>query len=374
MTNDTRVSSQWYSRPADQRFTNLNAMYTACFNSAHGSEARIIDSSAVKLLASNDDPNDLKLMLPPERTGQDVCQVEPSHWSFGQLCGLVSAPAAYLRKMPATISAINLQYGLLNHRAEKVKTYTTINGTTHLRAVTGPEYGRIFDYEIVAAVRNIAGNGVDDTHWRVPGIWGKPLDQVTKENTTLFASDRDVFIFLVDEQHPIEIGKLPNGDPDTVFRGFYIWNSEVGSRSFGIATFLYRTVCENRIIWGQRDFQEITFRHSKGAPDRFMHQVAPALEHYASTSTDRLLNGINAARDAVVADNDDKRESFLQSRGFNKAQTKKILEKVLDEEGHEARSVWDMVQGITAVARDIPHQDARVDMELKASKLLKKVA
>jgi hypothetical protein len=36
--------------------------------------------------------------------------------------------------------------------------------------------------------------------------------------------------------------------------------------------------------------------------------------------------------------------------------------------------VWDFVQGITAVARDIQHQDARVDMELKASKLLAKVA
>lgn len=276
--------------------------------------------------------------------------------------------------MPAKISAINLQYGLLNHRAEKVKAYSTINGAVHLKAVTGPEYGRIFDYEVVDAVRKIAGDGVGQTDWRVPGIFGKPLDAITKENTTLYASDRDVFVFLVDEQHPIVIGKLDNGNDDVVYRGFYVWNSEVGSRSFGIATFLYRGVCQNRIIWGQRDFQEIRYSHTKGAPDRFMRSTAPALQQYSNASTDRLLAGIKSAQAAVVASNDESRETFLQGRGFTKAETKKILDRVLMEEGHEARSVWDMVQGITAVARDLPHQDARVDLELKASKLLAKVA
>lgn len=372
--NDHRVSSQWYNRPSDQRFVDLNSMFTSCFNSADRSETRIIDSNKVHVQANRDDADTLKLVLPPENQYKEVATVEPSHWAFGQLCGLVGAPASYLRKMPAAISAINLQYGLSNHRAEKIKAYSTINGSVHLRAVTGPEYGRIYDYEVVDAVRKIAGNGVDETHWRVPGIWGKPLDAVTKENTTLFASDRDVFIFLVDEQNPIVIGKLPNGDDDVVFRGFYTWNSEVGSRSFGIATFLYRTVCANRIIWGQREFQEITFRHSKGAPDRFMHSAAPALEQYANAGTDSLIAGIKAAQEAVVAKNDDQRENYLQSRGFNKAQTKKILDAVLTEEGHEANSVWDFVQGITAVARDIDHQDSRVGLELKASRLLAKVA
>jgi hypothetical protein len=36
-------------------------------------------------------------------------------------------------------------------------------------------------------------------------------------------------------------------------------------------------------------------------------------------------------------------------------------------------SIWDTVQAITAVARDIPHQDNRVTLEKKASALLEKV-
>jgi hypothetical protein len=45
-------------------------------------------------------------------------QVTPTHWSFGQLCALVGAPTSYLRQLPATLSAINLQHGLLSRRAE----------------------------------------------------------------------------------------------------------------------------------------------------------------------------------------------------------------------------------------------------------------
>lgn len=371
---DTRVFSQWCNRPDDQRFTDLNSMYNACLASAESAETRIVDSKRIAVSVSEAEPDSLKLIIPGERQGQDGVLCNPSHWSFGQACGLVNAPATYLRRLRLDIAAINLQHGLMEHRAEKAKAYITENGNIQLRALTGPDYGRIYDHEVVNAIRNIAGNGVDETCWRVPGVYGKALQQVTKENTTLYASDRDVFIFLVDEQRPIEIGKLDNGDPDIVYRGFYVWNSEVGARSFGIATFLYRTVCANRIIWGQRDFQEIRYRHSSNAPSRFMYSTAPALDRYANASIDNLVTGIQDAKKAIVAKNDDARTDYLTRNGFTKAQTKKIIDTVFKEEGHAARSIWDFVQGITAVARDIKHQDARIQMESKATKLLKKVA
>jgi hypothetical protein len=43
---------------------------------------------------------------------------------------------------------------------------------------------------------------------------------------------------------------------------------------------------------------------------------------------------------------------------------------VLDEEGHPPASIFDFVQGITALARGKPHQDARLELEGKAAKLL----
>src|SRR6185437_5800445 len=73
----------------------------------------------------------------------------PTHWSFGQLCSLVGAPPSYLRELPAPLAGINLQYGLSNHRPEQVKFLETANGRTELRAATGPDYGRIYDHELV---------------------------------------------------------------------------------------------------------------------------------------------------------------------------------------------------------------------------------
>ena len=82
---------------------------------------------------------------------------------------MAGAPSAYLRQLPAPLAAINLQYGLTSHRGELVKTLEVEDGRVELRAVTGPDYGRIFDHELVAAVQRIAGNGTGDT--KMEGPW-----------------------------------------------------------------------------------------------------------------------------------------------------------------------------------------------------------
>lgn len=366
-----RVSSEWFSRPDDECYLSLSDLYDAVKARADRATARTVETGAVRVEAARDNAERLALIIP----GRDE-PVAPTHWSFGQLASLVGAPAGYLRQLPAALAGINMQHGLLSHRAELMKTLETEDGRTELRAVTGPDYGRIWDHELVAAVMKIAGKGTGDTRWKVPGLldWAtmthNPFVDVTKNTTTLYASDRDVFLFLVDDAHPIEAGKLPNGDPDLYFRGFYAWNSEVGSRTLGIASFYLRAVCMNRNIWGAEGFEEISIRHSKFAANRFAHEAAPALEQFASSSPMPFMAGIKAARAQVVARDDDDRQSFLRKRGFSKAETEKIIATVLDEEGHPPASIFDFVQGITALARDKPHQDARLEMEGKAAKLL----
>ena len=63
------------------------------------------------------------------------------------------------------------------------------------------------------------------------------------------------------------------------------------------------------------------------------------------------MAGIRAAREQIVARKDEERESFLRKRGFSKGETAKIIATVLDEEGRPPESVFDFVQGITALAR-----------------------
>ena len=369
------VSSEWFSRPDDERYLSLTDLYDAVRCRAECAQARTVESRAVKVEAACDNAERLALLVP----GRDE-PVAPTHWSFGQLCGLVGAPSSYMRQLPAPLAGINLQHGLLSHRAELLKTLETDDGRVELRAVTGPDYGRIWDHELVAAVIDIAGNGTGDTMWKVPGVldWAtmthNPFVDITKDTTTLYASDRDVFLFLVDDTHPIEAGRLADGSPDLYFRGFYCWNSEVGSKTLGIASFYLRAVCMNRNLWGVENFEEITIRHSKFAAQRFAHEAAPALTSFANSSPAPFIAGIKAARERIVARSDEDRESFLRKRGFSKSETAKIIETVLSEEHRKPESIFDFVQGITALARTKTHQDTRLELEGKARKLLERAA
>jgi len=371
--NDSRVSSEWFSRPDDERFLSLSALYDRVRSRADRATTRVVENRGVRVEARSDDPERLSLFVP----GSDQ-PVAPTNWSFGQLCSLVSAPASYMRTLPAALAGINLQHGLLSHRGEQVKLLESDEGRTELRAVTGPDYGRIWDHELVAAVMKFAGDGVGDTRWKVPGMldWGSmlynPHVDVSRDTTTLYASDRDVFLFLVDDTQPIEAGRLPNGEPDLYFRGFYCWNSEVGSKTLGIATFYLRAVCMNRNLWGVENFEEINIRHSKFAANRFAHQAEPALTHFADSSPAHFVSGIRTARERIVARTDEDRAGFLRNRGFSRSDTARVIQTVLDEEGHPAASLYDFVQGITAVARNKVHQDDRLELEGKARKLMER--
>lgn len=261
-----RVSSEWFSRPDDERYLSLSALYAAVRARADRATARTVEARTLRVEASRDDAERLALIVP----GREE-PIAPTHWSFGQMCSLVGAPAGYMRQLPAPLAGINMQHGLLSHRAELVKTLEADDGRIELRAVTGPDYGRIWDHELVAAVMKIAGEGTGDTRWKVPGLldWStmthNPFVEVTKDTTTLYASDRDVFLFLVDDAHPIEAGRLPNGDPDLYFRGFYCWNSEVGSKTLGMASFYLRTsIANSASIDYWRRFRRSAPRNSHG--------------------------------------------------------------------------------------------------------------
>lgn len=381
-TRNGAVSSQWCSRPQDQRFTSLTALHGFTKDLADNSLADVYRSNELRVLASQDDADTLRVVLPKTANSKELV-IDPSHFAFGQLCSLTGAPAKWLRKIHAKMAALNLQYALANHKAEMVKGYVHSGETQSLRAVTGPDYGRIFDHAIVAEVMKIAGDGTgkDGFHWKVPGCidWSKnvgegmvyynPMVDITKDSTTLYASDRDLNITLVDDLHPIEIGTLPNGKPDLVFRAFTLRNSEVGFTTYELDTCIIRGVCMNRNFWGEENRQTVTIRHSKYAERRFLEETMPALEAYATASTGPLLEGIIAAKSLIVARNEEERVEYLRKRGFTKETAQAAVDACLAEEGHPAESVFDFVQGLTAVARNLPHQDARLDLEKRAAKL-----
>lgn len=375
----SELSRQWASRPHDQRFTSLDDLLAFRRDQQDRSrEARML-------------PGQIKATTPEIRTKADMeqltfevdgAELSATHWAFGQIASRAKAPAAYLRTLPTPIVADALNWGLRyagNDEGVKLLYSELGNDVNRLDAVTGPDYGRVFDTEVIAALQRVAGNG-RDRRWRIPGVmdWRTmeydPFAPVTKDSTTLYASDRDLFLFLVDDLNPIEVGKARDGQPDLLFRGMYARNSMVGASSLVLGTFYLRGLCLNRLMWGVEQFEEISIRHTRLAPERFVTQAEPALLSFANGATQRLIDGVQKAKEAKVASDDDEMLDFLRKRSMSQKTAKAVMEAVEKEEGVKARTIWDVAQGITAVARNIPNNDTRVEMEMEARKLLDKVA
>lgn len=381
---NSAVSSQWFSRPDDQKFLTLDDMLAHKKVDAQRMTSRTVDTHKVKIIGDFDESNPSRGNIFVEYTDENKQEHynAPTNWSFGQLSQLAGAPSGYLRDLPAPLAADCIQWGLKYNRSKDlIKVYGNQANGGELRAATGPDYGRIYDWEILDPIKNL----IDESggRWKVPGMMVGSRDglavydpevPVSMETTTLFASDRDVFVFLVDDRNPIEVGKLPNGEPDLMFRGFYAWNSETGSKTAGIAAMYLRGVCMNRNLWGVENFEEIKIRHTKFAPDRFAMEARPALQSFANGSTHSFIEGVQAAKDLKVAKDDEERLDFLTKRaGLSGRMAKAASARHFKEEGRPVETVWDAAQAITAIARDVPHQDARIQVERKAGALLDKV-
>lgn len=357
MTTLMQASHQWASRPADERFTSLPEMLTRMDYVREHSRATVVSSRAIEAHA-----------LPDHRgievTGPNGHAYAPTHWAFSQLAQLAGAPPAYLRGLPAELAADCMNFGMrFSRQPEDVGVLLYKNEENVLRAATGPAYGRIWNAEIVRHLIEHVGDGVSGA-WKVPGEFGKAVT-VTKDNTTLYASDRDMFIFLADEEHRIEIPNRRDGQPGSLARGFFVWNSETGKSKFGLATFLFDYVCCNRIVWGAEGYTEIGIRHTASAPDKWLEEVRPALLAYAQSSQATVLDTVKAAQAQRIDD----LESFLAER-FGKRQVAAIKQTHEDEEGRPIETLWDASTAVTAYARQIPHQDTRVDMERQGGAIL----
>jgi len=381
---NSAVSSNWYSRPDDQKFLTLDDMLAYKKIDAQRMTSRTVDTHKIKIIGEFDEANPSRGNLSVQYLDDNQREHNniPTNWSFGQLSQLAGAPSGYMRDLPAPLAADCLEWGLKYNRGkELIKVYGNHTDGGELRAATGPEYGRIYDWEILEPVKQLVD--ASGGRWKVPGMMTgssggmavyDPEVPVSLDTTTLFASDRDVFVFLVDDRNPIEVGKLANGEPDLMFRGFYAWNSETGSKTAGIAAMYLRGVCMNRNLWGVENFHEIKIRHTKFAPDRFAQEARPALQSFANGATSTFVEGVMAAKAAKIAKDDDDRLDFLTKRaGLSGRMAKAANARHLVEEGRPVETVWDAAQAITAIARDIPHQDARIDMERKAGALLDKV-
>jgi hypothetical protein len=85
-----RVSSEWFSRPDDERYLSLSELARAVGGRSQCSRTRMVETSLIQVEANRSEPERMSLLLPGVSA-----PVAPTHWSFGQLASLVGAPASY---------------------------------------------------------------------------------------------------------------------------------------------------------------------------------------------------------------------------------------------------------------------------------------
>jgi HAMP domain-containing protein len=360
----TIINRQWATRPADERFTSLPEMLAAMQNNRELSRGLVISNRSIELLPAPDH----KGLSAAIALNGGAAEYIPTNWAFGQLAQLAGAPAGYLRDLPAELAADCVNYGLrFNRDVADVGALVYDNGRRELRAATGPGYGRVWHAEILRTLIDHVGDGING-RWRVPGEFGEQVE-ITKQNTTLYGSDRDMFIFLCDEANRIEIPNRRDGKPGSLARGFFITNSETGKSTLKIGTMLFDFICANRTIWGAQEWKEVSIRHTSGAPDRWLEEVQPALISYATSASARVLDTVTAAQNKKIDDIDD----FLAKR-LTRRQTELVKLAHESDEGRPIESVFDAVNGITAYARTITHQDRRTEIETIAGDVLELAA
>lgn len=363
---------QWATRPTDQRFGTLEAL-------AHRVNDRRLRSRSIDIDTGRTAVKGYGASI---QINGSITPCEPTHWSFGQLSSAIGAPASYLRTLPQHLLVDCFNHGLAVNDRQSLKFMTIASedcDVNTLQAITSTSYGRIWDADCVAAVQRIVERSGGRFH--NPLAYGhkgdpngfKSIDVSKTERAGLYASDRDVFMFMIDGGSVLEAG--PRAELN---RGFFVWNSEVGSKTFGLCTFLFNKVCGNNIVWGATDVNKLVIRHTSGGPGRFDSQAMPALLDYVNASAKPVESAIAAATEKIVWDGKDESfgdllEYLAKAAKFSKAEVKSAIAFAKSEEG-DCRTLWQLVQGFTAYARGFDWIDARVDLETRAGKLLNLVA
>jgi len=352
--NLMKAHSQWRDRPEDQRLGTLEELDEAVRNRQQHSRQRDITLSELSATHEGDSislTNGMPATL--------------SHWSFGQLSQRLGAPAGYLRSLPVEKSTDLLNHHLDTRPDDKLKllTFEDESGENRAQAVTSRTYGRVWDADLTKALLRIqeASGG----KWYNPKAYSSGNFGGEPEPSGLYASDRDVFAFLIDGGSMFDAG--PRAEMN---RGFFAWNSEVGNSTLGVCTFGFNTVCGNHIVWGATDINQFTIVHRSGAPRRFEDELIPMLHDYANASMKPMEEAVTRAIEYRLPKRDNHWwKKLVGSKQFTKGEVASAIDFAKREEG-QCETLWDLVQGFTASAREYAHIDARVRLEKRSGKLL----
>jgi hypothetical protein len=347
---------EWALRPPDERYASVHALYHAARARRERTEERRIDTAGFRTEAVADD------VVLHEASGRTAAL---THWSFGQLATIASAPPNYLRTLPAAIASSAINVGLQRQRREQHKLLGERTAPWTVHAMTSERYARVHHDELATRVLDLmAGHPA----WHLPLGYKDGEYGAERVPSGAYLGDRDMFLLLVDGNRSLDD---PTDRTDAgLFRGFILRNSDVGAAALSLDLFLFRAVCLNHLIWGFHHVAGFRRRHVgasiQDAWTTSLEGVRAALD--ADTADDRAIllrattRELGANRDAVL-------EAVVQRLDLSQ---KQAAEAYTLAEAHEPnpRSVWGYAQGLTRLSQRTPWQDGRFALDRAASRLI----
>lgn len=382
-----KAHNQWSTRPDDERFASIEDAQAACAAYRASAVTSTVPYAALRAEAMD---GDLRIV------GKTSVPARLSYWAMGQLSQRVGAPAGYLRSLPATLAAQNLNHGL-KQRSEDLGDAQLLfhrNGDMLLRAATSERYDRIWNADVFKRLVDMQELG-----WRTPparpvspnakgarpateadvlrlrGMSGLSVnvgDMIAPAG--IYASDHDMFAFLVNEDRLVDDGR-----GNQLGRGFFIENSEVGASSFKLTTFLYAYVCGNHIVWGAEKVNEVRVVHLGERQERkAWNRFRIAISQYADESVSDLQAKIRATQSKEIAATKDELLDALLGLtkrhriGLTKGDAERAIaraEERTDRYG-SPRTLWALSNGLSEVSQETPYAAERTKLDRVAGQIL----
>lgn len=389
---------QWANRPDDERFSSLEEMVKATYAYTEG--ARLAPNVPVDshFRVEAQDGN-LALM------GKANLPARLTHYAFGQLSKLVHAPADYLRSLPATLAAQNLNVGLKKRQEQDADDKLSIlmhrnNDNYVVRSVTTDRYDLVWNFRVIteAILKHMVPAG-----WQVPparparpgqagirkatqadilpnqnefGLSIKVGDDIAPAG--LYASDHDMFIFLVNQSDPAWDGAR------WLHRGVFIEQSEVGDCGLNATAFTYANVCGNHIVWDTGEVKKVRVRHIKSEEAKQGRTLENFINRWHTMSRSlpsgaKLTQDIQQARQHEIAgskeDVVDAVYKFAKVNNLTRINRTAIDASydLAEQSGNYGAptTVWGMVNGLTEYSQTgAVHTDTRTDFDRQAGRIM----
>lgn len=382
------ASHQWSNRPADERFWTLQEMRDQCYE--YYANRTETETALRRLVVADDKHGELYVGIPDAKRHD----MRMTNWGFKQLCADLGAPAAYLGDLPADLSKELLRHHLDEVSADKrvqVIGYKPKEGPEIFRFYNGPSYSRMWNYQLCDQLLEVTRA---DRGWRTPPArpatagptrFATKADVLTGQDHSLsikvgdeigpaglYASDHDMFAFLVNEEH-----RIPDGTDAGLARGIFISNYEVPGYAFKVWRFLYRFVCGNHIVWGAENVATFRIIHVNVSFQQAWEAMSKELQGWLDRSSKEDIEKIKKLQRYCLGD--DMEEVIDKLYAFRFGITRKQLtdaytlvhtNEVVNAQDGDPRTPWGMINGLTRLSQEIPYADERARLETAVGRLM----